>query len=70
MKHSHAMEINNLQIHRKEHPASQEYLERIIAELRNDISKEEASTQKAIANCKAQINELYELFKVHKCWVE
>ena len=38
--------------------------------LRDDISNQNSSTQKAIAACKAQINELYALFKAHKCWIE
>jgi hypothetical protein len=38
--------------------------------LREDISNQQNSTQKAVASCKAQINELYHLFKTHKCYVE
>jgi hypothetical protein len=52
-----------LQIQGKEQPVTIEYLERLIAELRQDISNQEQATQKAVAHCKAQINELYHLFK-------
>jgi hypothetical protein len=60
---SRGSRANNLQIQGKERPVTIEYLERIIAELRQDISNQEQATQKAVANCKAQINELYHLFK-------
>jgi uncharacterized coiled-coil protein SlyX len=60
---SRGSRANNLQIQGKEQPVTIEYLERIIAELRQDISNQEQATQKAVANCKAQINELYHLFK-------
>jgi hypothetical protein len=33
--------------------------------LRQDFSEQTSSTQKSIAACKSQINELFELFKVH-----
>jgi hypothetical protein len=52
-----------MQIQGKEQPVTIEYLERLIAELRQDISNQEQATQKAVANCKAQLNELYHLFK-------
>ena len=67
---SRGSRANNLQLHGKEHPVTIEYLERIIAELRQDISNQEQATQKAVANCKAQINELYHLFKTHRCWID
>jgi hypothetical protein len=60
---SRGSRANNLQIQGKEQPVTIEYLERIIVELRQDISNQEQATQKAVANCKAQINELYLLFK-------
>jgi hypothetical protein len=70
MKHSHAMEINNsMQLHGKEHPASQEYLERIIEELRKDIADREDAIQRALAGIRADITDLYSFYKSHKCWV-
>jgi hypothetical protein len=44
-------------------------LYKMIVELKDEMSGQESATQKAISSLRKDLNQAFELFKSHKCWI-